>query len=274
MFGLFNKKVNEQKQQEVLNSLRKEKVALLEKQRSDIFEVYNDYAKICRKLLGNYCYMPNAEELAKQLDDKESHNIGWYKSLYEEYVKEKNELVKAKFENESLLLTYRVEYPERNGISAVYSVIPFPELQTTAIPFNADMSNYEEVLDSFINVFFYLEEELSLMETLKEFDKIGGFIGESEEEGLFFKFLRNDLYGLAIDLTYDYSSEKTALGTPFEPDKVDNILTGIDYAQKSILFVLEELLKTAKQCAEFESYIEELNSTPADDFMTYAEENR
>lgn len=274
MFGLLNKK-DRVEEKEIINTLRKEKIALLSQQRSDIFETFNNYATICRKLTGVYCYMPNAEKSAISKDENEGkNNVGWYKSLYEEYVNEKNNLLKEKFDNESLLLTYQVEYPERNDISAVYGVVPFPELQTTAIPFNKEMSNYEEVLDSLINVFFYLEEEETFMKTINSFDKVDGFIGNDEEIGLYYKFLRNDLYALAIDLTYDYASEKTALGVPFEPEMVDDILIGIDYTQKSILFVLEELVKTAKQAQEFEAYIDELNNTPADDFETYINENK
>lgn len=250
---------------------RLEQVKLLEKQRADIYNIFNTYAESARELKGEFCDMPNARDKAELLDNQEAQNIGWYKSQYEEYVEEKNKLVKEKHDNESLLLSYIVTYPETEQAVKVYSVVPYTLVTTTPIPFNAEFTNADEVTDSLINTFFALEEESSFMESILELDTVQGFVGK-EEELYYFKFLRNDIYGLAIDLTYQYGSFTTVNGTPFEEEDIDDFLAGISYTQSLIILVLEELVKTVKQCLDFEKYITDLNSTSGEDFMTFLDE--
>ena len=162
-------------------------------------------------------------------------------------------------------------------MASVTTVIPFTLIETKPVGFNHDLSNIEEVTNSLINTFFALEEEKSFMEGLAKLDKAGIFIGfdeENENQGYYFKFLRNGFMTLAIDSNYPYDSYLDESGMPLEEKDVEPLLEGLDYIQDSVLFVLEELLKTVNQCLEFQNYIVSLNATPADDFLTWLEENR
>lgn len=271
MFGLFKKRTAESKNQEI-EAKRLEQVRLLEKQRADIYTIFNNYAEKSKGLNGDFCDMTNAKEKADWLDSKEAKNIGYYKARYEEYVAEKNKLIKEKHENESLLLSYIVTYPETNDAVSVHSIIPYPLIMTTPIAFNESLSNVEEVTDSLINTFFVLEEENSFMESIMALDTVSGFVGKQDEEFYYFKFLRNDIYNLAIDLSYNYSSFATINRVPFEEEDIDDYLAGIGYAQSCIILVLEELVKVVDQCLQFEAYIRDLNNTSGDDFLTFIDE--
>lgn len=279
MMGLFKKKTEQKKLYE--EKKRSDRIAkrvdILTKQRLKIYEQFDKYAKLSANIVGEFCNMPNAEKRAAELDSKETPNIGWYKELYNEYVNEKNALIREKHENEGLSCTYIVNFPEQNGVASVTTVIPFTLIETKPVGFNHDLSNIEEVTNSLINTFFALEEEKSFMEGLAKLDKAGIFIGfdeENENQGYYFKFLRNGFMTLAIDSNYPYDSYLDESGMPLEEKDVEPLLEGLDYIQDSVLFVLEELLKTVNQCLEFQNYIVSLNATPADDFLTWLEENR
>lgn len=267
---LFKKKSVETYNQEQENK-RLEQVKTLEKQRADIFTIFNEYAEKSKGLTGTFCDMPNAGKKAELLDNQEEKNIGYYKNLYEEYVETKNQLVKEKHENESLLLTYIVTYPETNSAVSVYSVVPYTLIETTPVPFNDELSNSNEVTDSMINTFFVLEEENEFMESILAIDTVNGFI-DKQGDNYYFKFLRNDIYYLAIDLNYNYSSYTSQNGVAFEKDAIDDYLLGIGYAQSCIILVLEELIKVVDQCLQFEKYISDLNETSGEEFLTFIDE--
>lgn len=265
------------KEEEKASFARKNLMESLRVQESEIYTIFDKYAIEAQSLENVFCEMPNAKIYAEKKDAEEEVNIGWNMGFYERYLQEKNNLVREKFNEEAYLLTYKVEVnradenEDDSRIASMISVIPFTLYSTSPVVFEINFSNLSEVYDSMVNTFFVLEEEKEFMETLSEFDQINGFIGYDEEKGHYFKFLRNDLLMLAIIPKYDYNSLKTESGVPFEESDIDAILTGIDYTQKSITFVLEELLKTTKQAKEFETYIKELNSTGADDFEMYLE---
>lgn len=279
MFGLFKSKSEKKKREEEKKRLERlaKRVEILTNQRLKIYEKFDKYAKLSDNIVGEFCNMPNAENRANELDSKETPNIGWYKELYNEYVNEKNSLIREKHENEGLSCTYIVNFPEQNGVAGVTTVIPFTLIKTKPVGFNAELSNIEEVTSSLINTFFALEEEKGFMDGLAQLDKAGLFIGfdqDDEQKDYHFKFLRNGFMTLAIDSNYPYDSYLDENGMPLEEKDVESLLEGLDYIQDSVIFVLDELLKTVEQCLEFQDYIKELNATPADDFLTWLENNR
>lgn len=272
MINLFKKRNKKEEKEEKASFQRKLKLKELDRQRVDIFSLFDKYAIESDSLKNSFCEMPNAKVRAELLDSQEKININWNADKYESYLKEKNDLVREKFNSSAYLLTYKIEYSneeENKDKTPVVSVFPFPLYSIKPIIFDEEKMNIEDVLDSMISTFFVIEEENEFMSSLNDFDQIEGFVGHDEEIGTYFKFLRNDLLMLAINPTYQYDSYKSDTGVDFEKEEIDAILTGIDYTQKSIIFVLEQLNKTVEQCKEFEKYIDELNETPADDFEMY-----
>lgn len=276
---LFSKKKKVETQEQKESFQRKSILKELDRQRIAIYSLFDEYATEAQKLNNIFCEMPKARERAEFLDNQESVNIGWNINKYEKYLEEKNNLVREKFNAEANLLTYKIELKGEDRESSdtiekapVMSVFPFPTFSTTPVIFDAEKNNIDDVLDSMISTFFVIEEEKEFMQIIKDFDEIGGFIGTDEEIGDYFKFLRNDVLMLAVNPVYSYNSYKSDTGVNFELNEIDDILMGINYTQKSIIFVLEELKKAVLQCQEFENYIEELNNTSVDDFEMYLEQ--